>query len=119
MIDEANNGSPSLVEANWRGPARLYRTIQKNRNHWLGFRLVGTRSNRDAVGASVSVRQHGRTMTREVEPANGFLSQRDPRLLFGLGDAPAVETVTVRWPTGRTHTAKVSLLDRYYTIVEP
>lgn len=119
-IDFMNNGSPGLVEANMGQPARLYRNDQLNRNRWLGFDLVGTRSNRDAFGAAVRVTlSNGSVLTREQEPANGYESQSDHRLHFGLGPAPKLEAVEIAWPSGRRQRLAGLALDRYHRIVEP
>ncbi|MCR4294094.1 MAG: CRTAC1 family protein, partial [Elusimicrobia bacterium] len=100
-IDVMNDGSLSLLEANEGQPLRFYRNEPRDEaNLWLGFKLIGTRSNRDAFGARVQVRLKGRTLSREVEPANGFMSQSDGRLHFGLGREPALEEVVIRWPSG-------------------
>jgi len=68
------------------------------RHNWLELELVGTRSNRDAVGARVTVEAGGRRQIREVALGDGYGSQNSLRLHFGLGTAPAAEAVTVRWP---------------------
>ena len=57
--------------------------------------------------------------TRELRPANGYLAQSDPRLHFGLGDAAAVRSVTVRWPRGTVEEFAALELDRYHRLVEP
>lgn len=118
-IDYLNNGSLAFVEANVGQPARFYRNEQKNRNHWIGFELTGTRSNRDAWGSVVTVKAAGRTMTRELQPANGYLSQSDSRLHFGLGPDAKIESVEVRWPSGRTQTLPAPAPNRYHKITEP
>ncbi len=66
--------------------------------HWLQVELVGTRSNRDAVGARVSILTGGQPQMREVAAGDGYASQSALRLHFGLGEMTAVEELTVRWP---------------------
>ena len=119
-IDYRNDGSLSLVVANQGQPARFYRNRQRNRNRWVGFALRGTRSNRDAFGAEVTVRlRGGKILTRQFQPANGFMSQSDGRLHFGLGRRPVVESVEVRWPAGGLQRLGPVDLDRYHSVVEP
>ena len=67
---------------------------------WLGLRLRGAASNRDAIGAQIALTADGRTLVREVRRNASYLSSNDPRVLFGLGDAEGVERVEIRWPSG-------------------
>jgi hypothetical protein len=122
VIDYRNDGSQSLVEANVGQPARFYANRQLNKNRWIGFELIGTRSNRDSFGAEATlVLEDGRTMTRQLEPANAHLSQSDPRLHFGLGPAPTIKSVRVRWPSGAELVipGRELALDRYHALKEP
>lgn len=120
-IDHMNDGRLSLVVTNDAQPVRFYRNVAGHDNGWIGFRLVATRGARDAFGARVSVRlRSGALLTRELQPANGYLSQSDARLHFGLGPEPAVESVTVRWPGRAAQTlAGPPAPGRYHTVVEP
>jgi hypothetical protein len=118
-IDYLNDGSQSLVEATVGGPARFYKNTQKTRSHWIGFALTGTRSNRDALGAKVTVHVGRDLLTRELEPLNGFQSQSDRRLHFGLGPITAPPAVTVRWPSGVTQELEGLAVDRYHALTEP
>ena len=68
------------------------------RRNWLAVELVGTQSNRDAVGARVTVRVNGGQQLREVVVGDGYGSQNSLRLYFGLGKATAVDEMTVQWP---------------------
>src|SRR5262249_52906740 len=72
--------------------------VDDGRHNWLEVGLVGTRSNRDAVGARVTVTLGGQRQTREVALGDGYGAQNSLRLHFGLGAAPAVDELTVRWP---------------------
>ena len=119
-IDVLNDGSMSFVEAVVGGKARFYRNRQNNRNGWIGFSLAGTRSNRDAHGARVTVRlTDGRTMTAQQVSANGFEAQSDPRLHFGLGPGAAVASAMIRWPSGATQTLFSPAAGRYHRVEEP
>jgi enediyne biosynthesis protein E4 len=100
--DFDNDGRVDALIANWRGEPDLLRNVSPGDNRYLTVRLVGTRSNRDAIGARVTVVAGGRTQVREVRSGGSYCSQNDLRLTFGLGAAELAETVTVRWPGGGT-----------------
>ncbi|HBL16640.1 MAG: hypothetical protein A2X36_16720 [Elusimicrobia bacterium GWA2_69_24] len=120
VIDYLNDGGSSLIASSVGQPARLYRDEPARGNGWIGFRLRGTRSSRDAFGAEVTIRlRGGRTLGRQLQPANGFQSQSDDRLHFGLGPAPAIESVTVRWPSGARQELGTPAPGRYHDVVEP
>ncbi len=85
-----------------REPA-LLRNDTEPRGHWIRLRLVGTRSNRDGIGAVVEVEVGGRTIVRQRKGGTSFASAHDPRLLIGLADASTARAVTVRWPSGHVN----------------
>jgi hypothetical protein len=70
--------------------------------HWLEVELTGTKSNRDAVGARVTIEIDGKRQIREVQAGDGYASQSSLRLHFGLGEATKVDEMTVRWPASRS-----------------
>ena len=74
--------------------------------HALEVLLVGVRSNRNGIGARVTITTHGRTQMREVKSGSSYLGQNDLRVHFGLGDVTRVERVDVRWPTGEVETIR-------------
>lgn len=89
------------------------------KNHWLGIRLVGAKSNRDGLGARVLVTDSGgRRLIFDVSTAGSYLSSNDSRIIAGLGTATGVRTVAVRWPSGRVQTISNPEIDRYATISE-
>jgi enediyne biosynthesis protein E4 len=69
-------------------------------NHWIGLKTVGTRSNRDGIGAKITITVGKRKMTDEVRSGSSYISQNDRRLHFGLGSATKIDAVEVRWPNG-------------------
>jgi ASPIC and UnbV/FG-GAP-like repeat len=80
--------------------ATLLRNDVGQRRNWLAIELRGTASNRDAVGALVTLEAGGEKFTRLVSAGSGFASQQSARLYFGLGDKAEVDAITVRWPNG-------------------
>ncbi|HVS82118.1 MAG TPA: CRTAC1 family protein [Pyrinomonadaceae bacterium] len=81
-------------------PALLRNNIGSRRN-WLAVELEGTQSNRDAVGAMVTIETGGEKQLRLLSAGSGFASQNSARLYFGLNDKTQVDALTVRWPNGR------------------
>ena len=106
--DYDGDGDLDVVLTTNNGPAVLLRNDGGNANAWIRLRLVGTKSNRDAVGARVRLRSGGRMMTRTVRAASSYASQSETTLTFGLGPAgtgsPGKVDVEVRWPGGQTQT---------------
>jgi hypothetical protein len=82
-------------------PPSLLRNETRNSNRWLKLKLIGTKSNRSAIGAKVFVSAAGRRQRREVLSQSSFYSQSDLRLHFGLGSATSAD-VEIRWPSGVT-----------------
>jgi hypothetical protein len=119
IADYDNDGLPELFVANQGAPFLLYKNYPQQRNHWLGLRLIGTaRSNRDAIGARVTVTAGGRRWVKWVDPGSGYASQSDRRLIFGLGALKSIDSIEIRWPDGRVEHAKGLAVDRYHTLKE-
>ncbi len=98
--DYDNDGDPDVLVVNLNDRPSLLRNDGGNGNHWLTFRLVGTRSNRDAVGARLVLTVAGRTHHAEVRSGGSYLSHNDMRVHFGLGQATAAARLEIRWPSG-------------------
>ena len=102
-LDE--DGRPEAVILNMNDlPSVLKNTAPGG--HFLNLRLTGTKSNRSAIGARVTLRTAGNQQTSEVMSGASFYSQNSFTLHFGLGAAKQAETVTVRWPSGKVDTWK-------------
>jgi hypothetical protein len=114
-----NNGHMSALLVNLDASALLMKNVSANGNHWLTLSLRGTISNRDGMGARVTVVSGGRTQIAERVAASGYLSQDDGRLHFGLGTVGKVEEVRVRWPSGKEQTLKDVAVDRVLLVEEP
>ncbi len=119
FADYDNDGDPDVVIVNLGGPAVLLRNDGGNRNHGLALRLVGRASNRDGVGAKVKVVAGGKTQVSEKRSSGGYLSQNDPRLLFGIGSARSAERVEVAWPSGKTQVLENVPAGKTVSIAEP
>lgn len=100
-LDVVINNNPGDSGRAELSRATLLRNNVGERRNWLAIELRGTESNRDAVGATVTVEAGGRKFTRLVSAGSGFASQQSARLYFGLGDSTQVDGVTVHWPRGR------------------
>jgi enediyne biosynthesis protein E4 len=116
--DLDNDGDIDVVVNRMDGrPAVLLNESGSGR--WLGLELVGTRSNRAAIGAVVAVRAGGRVLRRQVKGGGSYLSANDHRLLVGLGAADRVDEIEIRWPSGARSTVANIEGGRYHKIVEP
>jgi len=97
-----NDGQFSVVINNvYAAPSLLVNRVHSG-NHWIGFKSVGTRSNRDGIGARISLKNGERTLVDEVRSGSSYISQNDLRVHFGLGTSTKVGPVQVRWPSGLT-----------------
>jgi hypothetical protein len=115
--DFDNDGDVDILIVNLNEPPSLLRNDVSGRGHWLKVKLVGTKSNRSAIGARVTARYGGRVQTQEVLSQSSFYSVNDPRLHFGLGEA-ATADLEIRWPGGgRENLTKVAA-NRFLTIRE-
>jgi enediyne biosynthesis protein E4 len=103
----ADNGDPPLLLHNGG-----------DENHFINFKLVGTTSNRDAMGARVHVVSGGISQIREIAGGGSYLSQSDLRANFGTGRATVAQTVEIKWPSGQTQTFHDVPADKFYLIAE-
>ncbi|MDP9201142.1 MAG: CRTAC1 family protein [Gemmatimonadota bacterium] len=119
FADLSNRGAVDVIVANQNQPAVLYRDYPDSSNHWIAFRLVGTRSNRSAIGAEVVLESGDLTQRRIVDGGSGFASQNDRRLHFGLGSREWVGRVVIHWPSGTQQVLQRPAIDRFVTVTEP
>jgi hypothetical protein len=103
---------------NLGGPGYLLHNVSPGANHWLAFKLVGTKSNRDGIGAKVELAAGGHKQQAERIAGSGYLSQDDGRVHFGLGAAAKADTVTITWPSGKVQTMRDVAADRVVTVEE-
>ncbi|MEO8726314.1 MAG: CRTAC1 family protein, partial [Acidobacteriaceae bacterium] len=118
IADFWNDGRLSAVVNNMGAKPMLLVNYRANTNHWLGIALQGRRSNRDGIGAKVTVRAGGRNYVQEVRSGSSYISSNDLRLHFGLGPAGRIDDIEVRWPSGLDETFPAQPVDRIITLVE-
>ena len=119
LADLSNRGSVDVIVANQNQPAVVYRDYPESSNHWIAFKLVGTRSNRSAIGAEVVLEAGLLRQRGVIDGGSGFASQNDRRLHFGLGSHEWVDRVTIYWPSGSQQVVTRPPIDRFVTITEP
>jgi enediyne biosynthesis protein E4 len=118
FADIDGDGDLDVVLTQVAGPPLLLRNDQKLGHHWIRLKLVGTKSNRDAIGAWIKARVSGHQLSRQVMPTRSYLSQSELPVTIGLGSAVNVEGVEIAWPSGTVQ--KVSpQIDRLTVITEP
>ena len=113
-----NDGRVSAVTNNIDGSPKLLVNEAVNKNHWLGVSLIGTRSNRDGIGARVTVSAGSRHYVQEVRSGSSYDSSSDLRLHFGLGTASTVDGIDVRWPNGEREAFAGGAADRFVSLSE-
>ena len=122
IADLWNDGREEVIVNNVSDRPMLLVNRAVNANHWIGLALVGTRSNRSAIGARVTM--HGtaagkdRVWVDEVRSGSSYNSSNDMRLHFGLGPAPALTTIEVQWPSGLHERFPAPAVDHIATLTE-
>jgi hypothetical protein len=95
-----NDGKLSAVISNMNAAPGLLVNQVRSLNHWIGIHTVGTKSNRDGIGARVTVKAGSRVLVDEVRSGSSYDSNSDMRVHFGLGATTKVDWVQIRWPSG-------------------
>jgi enediyne biosynthesis protein E4 len=113
-----NDGRISAAISNMNAPVSLLVNQAKNTNHWVTFKAVGTKSNRDGIGARITVRAGSRTFVDEVRSGSSYISNNDMRVHFGLGALAKINSVEVRWPSGLAETFDGLEVDKVHTLKE-
>lgn len=120
VFDFDLDGRPDIAVANRSDVenAQVFHNIAPSGN-WIGIKLIGIQSNRQAVGAKIEITDNlGQTHYDELTAGNSWLSQGSAQILIGLGAATAIEEMKVFWPSGLVQTVVVPALGKYYTIEE-
>ena len=113
-----NDGRQSVVINNMHAKPSLLVNMLRSPNHWVAFKTVGTRSNRDGIGAKITVHLGKRILVDEVRSGSSYISQNDMRVHFGLGQAAKMDEVKVRWPSGLVEHFDDLNVDTIHTLKE-
>jgi len=116
--DFMNNGRQDLLMTELDGSPVLLDNQSTKNGHWLRIRTIGTKSNRDGFGAQVEIKAGEFAQRSEVRANSSFESASDPRLHFGLGSATLVDSISVRWPSGKVETLGPEGADQELTLRE-
>lgn len=118
VLDFNNDGNEDLIVGNIEHSEILYQGHRHNKNHWLGLKLVGKKSNRWGYGAKVFLASNLKTQMRELYTTNGYLSQSTNRLLFGLEEKETPISLFISWPSGIQQKFTKFPLNKYLEIHE-
>jgi enediyne biosynthesis protein E4 len=113
-----NRGVQDVIVANQNGPLLIYKNTVAPGNHWVQFELEGTPSNRTAIGAEARLFWDGKQQVQVVSGGDGYASQRQRRLHYGLGKTKEIDKVVIQWPSGRTQTIEHPRADTLHAIRE-
>lgn len=116
--DYDNDGDTDIVVTQSNQQAELLRNEGGNRQNWVRIKLVGTASNRDGIGARVTVTIDNESQMQEVRTGLSYLSSNDPRILFGLGDHTRIDRLEIRWPSGIVQVLENLEVNREIVVVE-
>ena len=116
--DLNNDGNMDIVVLNMDGPPQLLLNQGGEHNRSILFKLIGTKSNKMAIGAKLTVNAGKMVQTAEVHAGGSYLSSNDPRLHFGLASESHINEVTIRWPSGEKQILRDLPAGFIYTIVE-
>jgi len=114
--DLDGDGAPELVVVNQNDTPMVLKNETAGRGHWILLQLEGTKSNRSAIGAIVTI---DGSQTAEVQSGGSYLSQSDLRLHFGLGAKTSIEAIEIRWPSGTVQKLSGVAVDQVLKITEP
>lgn len=117
--DYDNDGDTDLLVTQLNGKVALLRNENRTANNYLRLKLIGTRSNRDGIGARVTLTLGAESQTREVRRGYSYLSSNDPRLLFGLGERTLVDKLQIRWQSGVVQTLGNLAVNQEFVVTEP
>jgi hypothetical protein len=118
MGDLWNDGRISAVINSMNAAPSLLVNQIRSANHWIAIHTVGTKSNRDGIGARIRVKTASRMLVDEVRSGSSYISNSDMRVHFGLGTATKVDWVEIRWPSGLMERFNGLAVDQIHTLKE-
>jgi hypothetical protein len=113
-----NDGRQSAVISNMNASPSVLVNQARSANHWVAFRTVGTKSNRDGIGARITMKAGSRNFVDEVRSGSSYISNNDMRVHFGLGAAAKIDWVQIRWPSGLIERFEGLGVDSVHTLKE-
>lgn len=117
-LDWNRDGRDDFVATHRDEPVGLLTNQTPSQGHGISLRLVGTRSNRDAIGAKIQVQTGSRTLTRQLVAGDGYQASNDRRILMSVGMQESIKALTVTWPSGESQEFHDILSNNEYTLVE-
>jgi hypothetical protein len=117
--DLDNDGRMDAVVTSLNGPTEVWKNVSPSANHWLLVSTVGTRSNRDGIGAKIKVTTEAGTYYNHVNTAVGYGCASDRRVHFGLGKSSLIKELEITWPSGAVQTLENVPADQILTVTEP
>jgi hypothetical protein len=119
VVDVNNDGRLDMFVTNANSKPNLYLNVSSSKNNFLELKLTGTSSNRDAIGARVTLRAGDSSQIREVNCGNGYAAQSSLRVHFGLGESTQADRIEVRWPSGTVQVLEKVKANQFLSISEP
>ena len=116
--DFDNDGRLDIFQSNANQPPLLYQSAVQGAGNWAQFLLAGTKSNRDAIGARITLTAGGLTQIREIDGGNGYAGQSMRRAHFGIGKAAKIDSVEIRWPSGRLEKIPAPQINTLTKVIE-
>jgi hypothetical protein len=116
--DYDNDGRLDALVSNQNDPVQLFHNRDHSANHWIGFKTIGVKSNRDGYHTRFFLTAGGVKQMATVRAGSSYLSHSDPRVYFGLGKADRIEKVEIRWPSGTREVLKAVAADAYCIVTE-
>jgi len=118
IVDLFNTGNVDVVVGDLDGAPMILKNHGVPGRHWVSFELAGTKSNRLALNARIKIVAGGMTQTDEIHSGGSYLSQNDLRVHFGLGETKTIDSVEIRWPSGKLENLGPLAADQYYAVLE-
>lgn len=116
--DYDNDGRVDVLAVGQNAPVQLLKNELKNENHWISFKTIGTKSNRDGIHTRFLIKNDTQKQLATVRSSSSYLSASDRRVYFGLGKANKVDEVQVTWPSGQRDVLKNLDANTFYTVTE-